>query len=61
VAAKASRGNDSLLVINGNVVSLGCENLSVPVFSADGTKILYNAFEFGRCYRRVVPIEKFLR
>jgi len=61
VAAKASRGKDFFLVINGKVVSLGCENASVPVFSANGAKILYNSFELGRCYRRVVPVEKFLR
>jgi hypothetical protein len=61
VAAKASQGHDSLLVINGRVVSLGCENISVPMFSANGNKILFNAIELGRCYRRVVPLEKLLR
>jgi hypothetical protein len=33
----------------------------MPVFSPDGSKIMFNSLELERCYRRVVPLEKLLR
>jgi hypothetical protein len=46
--------------VNGKVMTLGCEHLSQPVFSPDGSKLLLTAVEFGTCYRKVIPVQKLL-
>jgi hypothetical protein len=49
------------MVMNGKTVSLGCSDLWDPIFSPDGSRLLIKAVEFGRLFRKVIPIEKLLR
>ncbi|MCL5124721.1 MAG: hypothetical protein M1511_09545 [Deltaproteobacteria bacterium] len=56
VAAKAARGSDYLMVIDGKIFQKGFDNLGDPVFSPDGSKLLTKTVEDGRYFRKVVPL-----
>jgi len=47
-------------VLNGKIVSVGWPQLWDPVFSPDGTRLLFKFIELDRVYRKVIPIEKLL-
>jgi hypothetical protein len=61
VAARAIKGNEYFLVLNGKISSLGYTQMWDPIFSPDGEKILVKAVQFGRFYRNIFSIREILR
>ena len=58
IVARAERGSQYFIVVDGKIGKHGYEWLWDPVFSPDGEKLLIRGIDAGKYYRRVVPVNE---